>query len=132
MVVWENLSTPKQHEDFLKRAAELYPEVCKQISSKVQLCREIVSAAKPLHLLMYAYWDFLHSYIGSAPEELKTTREQVTSVRVLEYTQMLIAGTVATASANSIADKEFARLRRTIEELYDLLNNVVFCHSVGI
>jgi len=123
-MVMRNFMNADQHEKYLQKAAENYPEVCKDIDSRVEIIRSLVSEFHPLHLLKYGYDFFVAKSIGKIAEAELDSSVAI-ALRMVDYIQSIIVSTQKseTTISDQINEDKWKELHNEVEQLYYQLNS---------
>jgi len=122
-MVMQNFMNADQHNEFMRKAAENYPNICRDIDSKVQKICSLVRELDPLQLLKYGYEVFaLKSLKESAEAELDS--DVSIALRMVDYIQSIIVSIPKPEKpiTDRIEDDKWKELHKEVEQLFYLLN----------
>lgn len=128
-VVMRNNMTEKEHQDYIKRLADQYPEIKDKINRLVHEIRELVASCNPLTLLQISYWNMFMSMLNKT-SEFQYGFDDIIAVRMIDYVQSVIVSTEPKDSRDERDDMEkWNAVYEKVSELYSSLNYYHMCHS---
>jgi len=121
-VVIQNTMSSEEFNEFLRKSAAEYPNVCKEIDVLVSEIRELVSNFEPLTLLQCGFFNFASSSLGKK-SEAQYGPDDVVYLRMLDYIQSVIVSTTLNYDGTDKFDQDqWNNLKDKVEELYRLIN----------
>ena len=121
-LVIQNQRSEIEHEEYIKRCAEEYPKLCKQIDGNVQKICSLVQRFHPLRLLHRGYFYYLEQHLGK-PSEFDHGSKEMIAVRMVDYIQSIIDSAPPTdVSINNFDEDLWNELLKEVTNLYNILN----------
>lgn len=117
-----NFMNENQHQEFMRRAAERYPDVCKDINDRVRNIRELIKTFDPLRLLQCGFFNYFQAFRENK-STVKTDLDVSMAMRMIDYVQSIIASTPLAEKRETDFDQEkWDKLALEIKKLYSELN----------
>lgn len=121
MMVMQNRMTEAQHQAAMSKLADEYPLIVAKVNALVEDIRASLATMPPLKVLLRAYWECLGAVAGKVAED-ELGRDQVLSMRMIDYVQSIIASSPNLSDPNSeISEESWNHLRGSVGELFDCL-----------
>jgi len=121
-VLQSNLSE-EEHKAFIEKLAKEHTQVVEDINKVVLEIRDLVSSVDPVQLLHRNYYFMFSKHIGIKSESDLDT-EQITSLRMIDYVQSVIASTNSKSKLIEINDNFFEELKNKVSCLYGTLGHL--------
>lgn len=122
VVIMKNNSTPEQHAETLKRAAEANKSLLVELETKVKELQADVAKYDPLELMDHAGYAALAVLIhGKTESELSHDETRV--LPSLEYLQYLIARTPPPKKPSELTDEAWKNIWAKVAEVLDITSN---------
>ena len=129
VVIMKNNSTPEQHAETLKRAAEANKELLVELETKIKELQDEVSKYDPLELMDHAGYMALAVLIhGKTESEL--SHEETRVLPGLEYLQYLIARTPPPNTPNELTDDAWKEVWAKVFEVLDITSNYLITRPI--
>lgn len=121
-LVMQNQLSQKEQEERIKRMAEEYPKLCKQIDVHVQKICSLVQHFHPLRLLHRGYFYYIKQHLGK-PSEFDHGPEENVAVRMVDYIQSVITALPPSEINIENFDEDlWNELLNEVTDLYQVLN----------
>lgn len=121
-VLLRNNMSDEQFEQMRDAQAERFPKVCREIDEKVSNIADIVRRLPPDELLKRAYWEMAAHHMN-IDSEIKIDQEAAISLRMVDYTQSIIASVKpAEQIQETVAEEDWRQLRTLIKDLFSIVN----------
>ena len=130
--VLENNASAEEMAEFKKRAGGRFESVCRDISTEVQICREIAERVNPLDLLLRSYWNWFANSFGAPNEESAQPKARIEAFQLLEYVQKLLYAFGSAHNSLEVSDAEFDRLRESTNRIFEKLGLEYFVCRSGL
>lgn len=120
-VVMKNLMSDEQHNEFVKKMSEEFPDICKKIDQQTETIKLIVQKCDPLKLLQCSYFKLFHAALGKT-SEADFTGEDIIAQRMIDYIQSVIAAVPPSTPKAEFTEEIWNSLCKEVTELYTLIN----------
>ena len=109
-----------------KSLIENYPRVVRDIDKLVSEIEDFIKVLPPEDILLRAWWEMAALYM-KIETETGANEEEVTSLRMIDYVQSMIAAvSPSKAQRDKVTDEEWEKLRNLIKNLFDTINHTYF------
>ncbi|HEY9158327.1 SEC-C metal-binding domain-containing protein [Candidatus Binatus sp.] len=121
-IIWRSNWPKGAFEETQKHQVESYPKVVQEIDTLISEIAGLISVLPPDKLLHRACWEmaYLHTKVAAGAN---VHSEEVTSVRMIDYVQSVIAAIPPVLDQRQdVTEEEWAALRGKIKELFVRVN----------
>ena len=129
IVCRSNLTT-EQFDEMQTNLVGRFPEVCQEIDDKISNIVKEVKKYSPTELLKRAYWEVAGNHLNLT-SEFEIDQKAVTSLRMVDYIQSIIASVPATkAGLDELTENKWDYLQKLVGSLFFQLNSEYqICHT---
>ena len=118
--VMTNNQSPEEHAEYVRRLAEHYDEVMRDIDTLVSEIAAIVARCDPVALLKRAWWENAAQSLD-AECEAELGPKHLLSQRMLDYVQCVIVSTAPLPDQHEPSDGDWSALAERVEKLFSNL-----------
>lgn len=117
-VIMKNNATPEQHEQMLKKMAEIHEDVSSRLEAAVANLQKEISQKAPLKLMERAGYEVL-AILRENKTESEFTHDEAVVLPCLEYLMYLISRTPV-LNATELAEEDWSNIWSRVIEVFEL------------
>lgn len=117
-----NFMNENEHQEFMKRAAKSYPDICKKIDQRINKICGLISLFDPLTLLQCGFFKYFEAFRGEK-SSIKIDADTSMAMSMIDYVQSVIVSIPPADKATAGFDQEkWDELALEMKKLYSELN----------
>lgn len=118
----KNFANENEHQEFMKRAAKSYPDICKKIDQRINKICDLIRFFDPLILLQCGFFNYFQAF-REEKSEFQTDMDTSIAMRMIDYVQSVIVSIPPAEKGDKGFDQaKWDELALEIKKLYSELN----------
>lgn len=118
----KNFANENEHQEFMKRAAKSYPDICKKIDQRINKICNLIRFFDPLILLQCGFFNYFQAF-REEKSEFQTDMDTSIAMRMIDYVQSIIVSILPAEKIDRGFDQaKWDELALEIKKLYSELN----------
>jgi uncharacterized protein YchJ len=118
----KNFMNENERQEFMKRAAKSYPDICKKIDQRINKICDLIRFFDPLILLQCGFFNYFEAFRGKK-SEFQSDMDTSIAIRMIDYVQSIIVSIPPAEKIDKGFDQaKWDELALEMKKLYSELN----------